>query len=141
MHIDLEEVQDRATFKSTVCVIGAGVAGLLLARKLASNGMDVNLLEAGGRALEPRSQLLYDVERQGRYHHGATEGRFRLFGGSSTRWGAQLLPYTADIFKPPVETPSEPWPVAAADVEPYYAELHKIMHVPEASPDGAWNLS
>jgi choline dehydrogenase-like flavoprotein len=136
MHIDLDEVSDRVQFESVVCIVGGGIAGLLLARSLASRGIDVHLLEAGGHALEPRSQEMYNVQMEGRHHDGATNGRFRVFGGSSTRWGGQLLPYTSDIFTPPPGAPSAAWPLGTRDVEPYYSELRKIMHVSDQSPDG-----
>jgi choline dehydrogenase-like flavoprotein len=135
MYIDLDKVEDQTRFESTVCIIGAGIAGLLLARKLASRGIDVHLLEAGGSTLEPRSQEMYNVQMEGRYHQGATEGRYRVFGGSSTRWGGQLLPYTPEVFNPPSGSPSAAWPVTNADVEPHYAELRKMMQVPDCSPD------
>jgi choline dehydrogenase-like flavoprotein len=129
MLIDLDQAPDRTRFESSVCIVGGGIAGLLLAHRLATNGIDVHLLEAGGPTLESRSQELYRVEMEGRHHHGATEGRFRVFGGSSTMWGGQLLPYTPDIFSPPSGTPSAPWPLTTADIEPHYAALEKIMHV------------
>ena len=135
MRIDLDGAPDRTRFESAVCIVGGGIAGLLLAHRLATDGIDVHLLEAGGPKLESRSQELYRVEMEGRYHHGATEGRFRVFGGSSTMWGGQLLPYTPDIFSPPCGTPSAPWPLTTADIEPHYAALEKIMHV---SPSEIW---
>jgi uncharacterized protein with NAD-binding domain and iron-sulfur cluster len=85
MNIDLDKIQDRPRFESTVCIVGAGIAGLLLAQNLASRGIDVHLLEASGHVLEPRSQEMYNVQMDGRHHEGSTEGRFRVFGGSSTR--------------------------------------------------------
>jgi len=135
MQIDLEKSPVRSTFQSTVCVVGAGIAGLLLARQLANSGVDVHLLEAGGLELEIRSQKLYNVQMGGRLHKGATEGRFRVFGGSSTRWGGQLLAFAPDIFVPAPGTPSGSWPVTATDVQGYYAELDKILHLPGRVPD------
>ena len=135
MQICLDGVPDRTKFESVVCIVGGGIAGLLLARRLAGYGIGVHLLEAGGHTLESRSQEIYRVEMAGRHHEGATAGRFRVFGGSSTRWGGQLLPYTPDIFTPPAGTPSAKWPISSVDVEPHYAELQKIMHVTDRSPD------
>ena len=59
MRIDLEDEQAQASFESTVCIVGGGIAGLLLARNLAGRGIGVHLLEAGGTTLEARSQELY----------------------------------------------------------------------------------
>ena len=129
MLVDLETSSAERSFDSDVCILGAGVAGLVLATRLADYGFQVNLLEAGGLSLEPRSQQIYRAEMAGSTHTGATEGRFRIFGGSSTRWGGQLLPYTADIFAPPPGVPSAPWPITPERIEPYYPEILRIMGV------------
>lgn len=135
MRIDLDAVAEPREYTSTVCIIGAGIAGLLLARNLATRGIDVALLEGGGPTLETRSQELYNAKMEGRYHDGTTRGRFRVFGGSSTRWGGQLLSYTPDIFNPPGEVPSASWPIRGEDLLRYYAEVLGVMHVPNDDPD------
>jgi choline dehydrogenase-like flavoprotein len=129
MHLDLDHAAPGQHFQSRFCVIGAGIAGLLLATRLADRGADVLLLEAGGLEFEPRSQALYNAEMAASAHTGTTEGRFRTFGGSSTRWGGQLLPYTADIFAPTAGIPSAPWPLDETAVAPFYAELQRILGV------------
>jgi choline dehydrogenase-like flavoprotein len=129
MHIDLDQAEAGRSFRARFCVIGAGIAGLLLATRLAQKGADVLLLEAGGLEPEDRSQELYGAEMGDARHAGTTDGRFRTFGGSSTRWGGQLLPYTADIFRPPESAPSASWPIAGSEVSPYYAELQLMMSV------------
>jgi choline dehydrogenase-like flavoprotein len=121
MHIDLDLVESGRGFRARFCVVGGGIAGLLVATRLAERGHEVLLLEAGGLEPEERSQKLYEAEMGGADHAGTTEGRFRTFGGSSTRWGGQLLPYTADIF--------EPWPIAESDVAPFYEELQRMLGV------------
>src|ERR1700759_5219575 len=141
MPTDLELVTDSAPFESDICIVGGGIAGLVLARKLANHGIRVHILEAGGLTLEERSQELYQVEREGRPHVGATEGRFRVFGGNSTRWGAELLPYTADIFPPPKGTPSARCPVTNVELQRYYTEIEEIMHVTKPMPRETFPLS
>jgi choline dehydrogenase-like flavoprotein len=129
MQINLEEVSAPAEFESDVCVIGAGVAGLVLSRKLAAYGFRVALLEAGGRDLEERSQSLYKSEMRGRNHGGTTEGRFRTFGGASTRWGGQLLSYPDAVFEERAIFGGIGWPITEADVRGYYPEIFQIMGV------------
>src|ERR1700712_2565626 len=104
MQIDLESVPkgQAAPYRSQVCVIGGGIAGLVLATTLAKAGVEVHLLEAGGQTPEPeaRSQQIYSAVMAAGHHLGTTEGRFRTFGGSSTRWGGQRLPDTGATFAP-----------------------------------------
>ena len=127
MRSDLEDIPHSTTFESDVCVVGAGVAGLILARKLGSLGKTVHLLEAGGPTDEARSQELYAGEMLGVHHRGTTEGRHRTFGGSSTRWAAQLLPYPDEVFKARAAVDNVAWPISGADIAEYYPELHEIM--------------
>lgn len=129
LHIDLQESSASEVFHSTVCVIGGGIAGLVLAMRLARHGIAVHVLEAGGLSPEERSQALYRADMKSDVHLGATEGRFRTFGGSSIRWGGQLLPFTADVFSPPSGTPSLPWPIRESDLEPFYPDVEKIVGV------------
>ncbi len=129
MHVDLQASPEQKQWESDVCIVGAGVAGLLLADRLGRSGMTVHLLEAGGLQQEDESQALYEAEMAADRHSGTLEGRFRTFGGSSTRWGGQLLPYTPDVFHPPPGSDAPVWPIALGELEPYYDELLDRMHV------------
>ena len=137
MQIDLELTPAGRTepWRSQVCVVGGGIAGLVLATTLARAGIEVHLLEAGGLSSEPeaRSQSLYDAHMAAMRHTGTTEGRFRTFGGSSTRWGAQLLPYTEDIFTPPLDVPSAGWPLGPElelnDLRRFYPQVEDLLGV------------
>ncbi len=135
MQIDLESVfaGQAAPYRSQVCIIGGGIAGLVLATSLAKAGIEVHLLEAGGHAAEERSQRLYDADMAAARHAGTTEGRFRQFGGSSTRWGGQLLPYTEDIFTPPAGLPSLAWSLGAEAISRFYPQVEDLLdtdHLP-----------
>jgi choline dehydrogenase-like flavoprotein len=129
LHIDLEQSGLAGNFESNVCIIGAGIAGLTLATRLAEQGIAVHLLEAGGLTPEERSQSLYRAEMAGDQHRGVHEGRFRIFGGSSTQWGGQLLPFTADTFDPPPDTGSLRWPIEESELTPFYDEVQRILGV------------
>ena len=138
MRIDLQDPGAAAepARRSRVCIIGAGVAGLVLATRLAARGLTVHLLEGGGRTDEDRSQSLYNAAMAARRHTGTTQGRFRLFGGSSTRWGGQLLPFTPDVYHPPAGAPSTAWPIDNAVLEPYFADVERLMQADALPFDG-----
>ncbi|QNI36783.1 GMC oxidoreductase [Edaphobacter albus] len=131
MHIDLEQTSAPNNLHSTICIIGAGIAGLVLAKRLAHQGIDVCLLEAGGLKPEERSQALYraHIAPGAQEHHGVNTGRFRTFGGTSTRWGGQLLPFTPDIFSPGPGLPNLAWPIPERELTPYYDEIQQLLGV------------
>jgi choline dehydrogenase-like flavoprotein len=129
MLVDLEKLV--APFqepqKAPVCIAGGGIAGLVLATTLADAGIDVHLLEAGGRSIEDRSQEIYEAEMAGATHEGSTLGRFRMFGGTSTRWGGQILPFTSDIFRPDPAMALPGWPIEPASLESFYSRIETIL--------------
>lgn len=135
MLVDLEDFGEPFTQprSASVCIAGGGIAGLVLATALADAGIDVHLLEAGGHTLEDRSQKIYEAEMSRTRHEGATLGRFRVFGGSSTRWGGQILPYTPEVFSPGPELPSSSWPITADALAQFYRRIEEVLgtdHLP-----------
>lgn len=129
MLTDAESLQDRSVFESDICIVGAGVAGLLLADSLSEQNLRIHVLEGGGSVLEDRSQNLYQVQHEQLIHDGATNGRFRVYGGSSTRWGGQLLPFSSEVFNKRPWRSAESWPISPADIYRYEVAVHNIMGV------------
>jgi choline dehydrogenase-like flavoprotein len=82
--------------EADVVVIGAGMAGLILATRLSQKGLKVVVLESGARYQQKQSHPLNEVVLRGQAYHGAEDGRFRCLGGTSTRWGGAMLPFLAE---------------------------------------------
>jgi choline dehydrogenase-like flavoprotein len=123
MEIDLAGVEARnETVRSQVCVVGAGIAGLMVGRKLARLGVDVVVLEAGGRELEADGQrLLETAELIGQAHVGTNEGRARLLGGTSLWWGGQVLGISRNA--------AAAWPVGWDELAKFTAEAERLIEV------------
>ena len=135
--IDLQELPSGENFDSDLLIVGAGVAGLVLADAMRGNGLTVHVLEAGGLKLEPESQSLYEAEMAGKPHVGTMEGRFRVYGGSSTRWGGQLLPLAASDFELRGHVPHSGWPIGPEDLTPYLIRCEDLLGVNHSPYDAA----
>ncbi len=87
-------------FHADICIAGAGAAGITLAVEFASKGKTVLLLEGGGAVREDSSQAIYDSDIVGLPHRGIHTGRIRVKGGTTVRWGGQILELDALDFTP-----------------------------------------
>jgi choline dehydrogenase-like flavoprotein len=121
-----------------VCVIGAGPAGITLARRLAARGLDVALMEGGGFDITAESQEVYEGPVVGREYWPLDVPRLRFLGGSAGHWGGWSRPLDALDFEAKPWIPMSGWPIGKADLDPYGAETDAILDLPAAAeaPDG-----
>ena len=113
---------------NSVCIVGAGAAGLALAHSLAQRGHAVRLLDAGGGG--PRQ---HPVRHEGRPHRGSTDGHALAWGGTTTLWGGQLWPWEPHEFEARPGLGLDGWPIAYDDVAPYYPEALRLLGVHDAT--------
>lgn len=103
-----------------VCIVGAGAAGITLAVEFARKGKRVLLLEGGGATREESSQQLYDSEIIGHTHRGIHTGRIRVKGGTTVRWGGQILELGELDFRSRPGVVESGWPFAKSELTPFY---------------------
>jgi choline dehydrogenase-like flavoprotein len=116
-----------------VCVIGAGAAGITLALRLAAHGLDVALMEGGGREITAESQEVYEGAIRGQDYLPLDVARLRFLGGSMNHWGGWCRPLDAHDFEPRAWNPMSGWPIGKADLDPYAAETEAILDIPAAA--------
>lgn len=131
-----------------VCVIGAGAAGSYLARRLGELGVDVVVLEAGGKKGSNPEAAGFEVDCQNNPYPGATEGRSFGLGGSTTRWGGLLVPHSYHDLRDAVDEHEPAWrsiidvanrrgPVVLKRLgfhgEPAFEEFFRAILAPEAT--------
>jgi hypothetical protein len=74
-------------------IIGGGTVGLLMASRLAQMGRKIVVIESGGETQDQDTHPLNAIEQEGDHYAGASAGRARCLGGTSTRWGGAMLPF------------------------------------------------
>lgn len=129
MLIDLNAASGFDQFKSDILIVGGGIAGLSLADALRGSGRQVDVLEAGGESFDSESQALFAAEMMSLPHLGTTAGRYRVYGGSSTRWGGQLLPLATQDFAARPHISQSGWPIDSTELLPFLSRCENLLGV------------
>ena len=127
MFIDTRTVDEGLQVTTTVCVVGAGVAGITLALELSRMGIDTCVLESGGYKADDETRDLYRGENVGLPYTFADGSRSRYLGGSSNCWGGWSRPLDPWDFEKREWVPHSGWPFGLDELAPYYARTHAFL--------------
>jgi choline dehydrogenase-like flavoprotein len=127
--VDARSLPDDTTVATDVCIVGAGPAGIALARELAGLRCRVCVLEGGGFGLDRRSQSLLAGEVAGQRHAPLTDGRVAGFGGTTLVWSGACRPLDRTDFEPRSWVPDSGWPFGSDELEPYYRRAHTLCEL------------
>lgn len=140
MLVDARQLDEDAALEADVCVVGGGVAGIVLGLELERAGIRCCLIEAGGESISRRSQSLYDGEAwDGRY--SLTGTRTRCLGGSSNCWGGWARPLG------PIDLAVRPWldglswPIAMDALESHFPRASELLQVGPPESDSVISRS
>jgi choline dehydrogenase-like flavoprotein len=126
---DFNEFSDGACVTADFCIIGAGAAGITIAREFLGTRHTVVVLEGGGVDSEADSQKLYESEVVGLPHTSVHEGRARILGGTTTLWGGQALRFGDFDLKERSWVPQSGWPISREELDPYYERAERVLHL------------
>jgi choline dehydrogenase-like flavoprotein len=116
---DLAEQVPGEALQFDICLVGAGPAGITIATELSGRGIKVCLAESGGRSEEADTQALYQGECVG-HPMPLDVGRYRVFGGSATRWGGRSAMLDPIDFEHRGWVEKSGWPVSFTALASYY---------------------
>jgi choline dehydrogenase-like flavoprotein len=129
MFIDTRQMAEGKVVVASVCIIGAGVAGITLAREMEKQGIDTCLLESGGFEPDDATRDLYRGTATGLHYQFADGCRARFFGGSSNCWGGWSRPLDAWDFETKDWVPHSGWPFGLDTLMPYYQRTHALLQL------------
>ena len=124
---DARRVAPGATLRADLCIIGAGAAGITLARELIGTRSSVIVLESGGLEHEPETQALYEGRIGGLPYFPLEVARLRFLGGSTNHWGGVCRPFDPLDFETRDWIPFSGWPISRRDLDPYYGRAVEIV--------------
>jgi choline dehydrogenase-like flavoprotein len=126
---DFNKFADENSVAADICVIGAGAAGITIAREFLGTQLKVVVLEGGGLDPEPDSQELFESEAIGLPHAGVHDGRARILGGTTSLWGGQALRFDPFDFEERSWVPYSGWPISREALDSYYERAERILHL------------
>ncbi len=141
MLIDLRELAGNERFEADVCIVGAGAAGISLARELGAAGRSVVVLESGGFEYEQATQALYDgpesgtLIRPGSKYLAST--RLRLFGGTTNHWNGWCRPLDRETFTLRPWVDDVGWPLTREQLDPFYDRAAPLAQISPFDYDDA----
>jgi choline dehydrogenase-like flavoprotein len=126
---DFREMVDKAIIEADLCVVGAGAAGISIAKSLINSKLKVCLVESGGFEYEVATQSLYKGKNIGFDYAPLEVSRLRYFGGTTNHWGGYCKPFNEIDFLPREWVPYSGWPITKQELEPYYTQAQKLCGV------------
>lgn len=137
MFVDARSIEEGTDVDCDVCIVGAGPAGIAIARELDADGARVCLLESGGLKPDARTQDLNDgVSVGGRYKASGVEAadvvgfsRVRCLGGTTNHWGGWCRPLDRIDFEERPKVPGSGWPIDRDELDPHYDRAQKFCQV------------
>jgi choline dehydrogenase-like flavoprotein len=136
MIVDPSEYQGAEELEADICILGAGPAGLTIARELEDTGRRVILVESGGLEFDEATQSLCDGPSDDAPDPYCL--RRRQFGGTSNMWEAQLGDGRLGVryaimdetdFEPKDKVPHSGWPFRKGHLEPYYERARRFLGI------------
>lgn len=144
MFTDARSIPPDSTLQADICIVGAGIAGISIAREFIGRSERVVLLEGGGldftkslrklptvlRRHTLGEQALTSGKNAGQPYYPLRFTRVRAFGGSSRAWhehrGLQARPLDAIDFEARDGLPEHGWPIDRTNLEPFYERAQRI---------------
>jgi choline dehydrogenase-like flavoprotein len=148
MLINAQELESNTVLKCDICIVGAGPAGITLAKQMEGKGLNVLVVEAGGEGIDKATDdlLLGEVSdpeypvKSDPYPLGTT--RAKGIGGSSLRWclpgGWRARPMDPIDFEKRDGVPESGWPITYDDLRPYYKRARAFCGLDSEHDDVAF---
>jgi choline dehydrogenase-like flavoprotein len=128
MLVDARTIPANKIIETDVCIVGAGAAGITLAKEFIGKPFRACLLESGGFEFDEKTQDLYKGEIAG-FYIPLNVMRLRYFGGTTNHWGNYCRPLDEMDFEARDWVPHSGWPFKKFQLDSYYERAQSICQL------------
>jgi choline dehydrogenase-like flavoprotein len=129
MFIEAKQLEPGTRIEADICIVGAGAAGITLARDLSDGHRKIAILESGGFDYDYETQQLYDGESIGQSFNPLNMDRLRYFGGTTNHWEGECLPFPESEFEARPRVVGSGWPFGRETLDSYYRRAQAICQL------------
>lgn len=140
MFLDARVAETPDRMVTDVAIVGSGAAGLALAARLLTAGVETLVLESGGEKFDQAGQEFYRAASIAPDNHGPVHlFRRRAYGGTTAIWGGRCIPFDPIDFEDRPWLPHASWPISYQTVADYYPDALAMCDAgePEFAADAA----
>lgn len=130
MIVDGSTLKPESYREHDVCIVGSGIAGVLLAIELERSGQNVCLVESGSWTPDAETQALYDLKNTGLPTRKNFQSRLRHYGGSCNIWAGRAMVYQPIDMQQRSWSSLAGWPIPLEELNPYYERATQHMRLP-----------
>lgn len=122
MILSSKSLDSASSLRATICIVGAGAAGITLASELDGGAASVVVLETGGvRSSRAATPDHYEGTASSPHPRPALFRRCGL-GGSTTIWGGRCVPYDPIDFERRDYVANSGWPISYQEIAKHYPQ-------------------
>jgi choline dehydrogenase-like flavoprotein len=129
MIVDARRVPSESLIDCDLCIVGAGAAGITIARELVGRPVRVVLLESGFLKPDADTQSLYAGDVSERPYFDLDAARSRYFGGTTNLWTGECRPLDAQDFERRDWVPDSGWPFGLSELLPFYQRAQSVCQL------------
>jgi choline dehydrogenase-like flavoprotein len=131
MIVDLQAWDGPARLDADLCIVGAGPAGIAVARELLGRGHRIVMVAGGGLEPDMDAQALYAGEQAASSHDyfDLAGCRARQFGGTGTMWSGRCARLAAEDFSRRPWVAGSGWPLTQAELLPFYRRSEPFLQL------------
>jgi len=115
--------------EADICILGGGVAGIVLASELKERFNKIIVIESGTENYTPEAQELYKPQEAPSLGPSPAFSRLRFLGGTSNHWENNTSPLSPIDFEHRDWIPNSGWPIKFDELKPYYVKAQNYCGV------------